>query len=194
MSDHGHSPMFEYQPALPIPNGKVIMWLFLSTEIMFFAALIGTYIVLRFGALQWPTPPEMHLVETLGALNTLFLIVSSVTIVIALEAARNNQAVAAKGWVLVTLVFGAIFLGIKAFEYNSKFAHGIYPSHPHSNIHEKADIYYASAVRARLRELRAQIDAQLVELGAATAPPATATPSAGGTGAAAGGTAVPSAG
>ncbi len=44
------APQFEYQPALPIPNGKTCLWLFLSTEIMFFAGLIGTYIVLRFGA------------------------------------------------------------------------------------------------------------------------------------------------
>ena len=38
--DHGHLKL-EYQPALPLPNGKLFMWLFLSTEIMFFAALIG---------------------------------------------------------------------------------------------------------------------------------------------------------
>ena len=54
MSDShaSHSPMFAYQPALPIPNGKTCLWLFLSTEIMFFAGLIGTYIVLRFGAVR----------------------------------------------------------------------------------------------------------------------------------------------
>jgi cytochrome c oxidase subunit III len=179
MSDHGHHVQFEYQPALPIPNGKVIMWLFLSTEIMFFAALIGTYIVLRFGALTWPAPQEVHLVETIGALNTLFLIISSVTIVIALECARKNQALAAKGWVLVTLVFGSIFLGIKAYEYKSKFSHGIYPAHPHSAIYEKADIYYASAVRGRIRELRTEIDTQLSEWGVTVAAPAATTTAAG---------------
>jgi len=50
--NHGHLTL-EYQPALPISNGKLIVWLFLSTEIMFFAALIGTYIVIRFGAPAW---------------------------------------------------------------------------------------------------------------------------------------------
>ena len=62
--DHGHIHL-EYQPALPINNGKVCLWLFLSTEIMFFAGLIGTYIVLRFGAPPgtWPLPQEVHLVE-----------------------------------------------------------------------------------------------------------------------------------
>ena len=54
---HGHVHLV-YQPALPIANGKCCLWLFLSTEIMFFAGLIGTYIVLRFGAPAgtWPLP------------------------------------------------------------------------------------------------------------------------------------------
>ena len=48
---HGHAAIkLQYQPSLPIGNGKLCLWLFLSTEIMFFAGLIGTYIVLRFGA------------------------------------------------------------------------------------------------------------------------------------------------
>ena len=51
---HGHVELV-YHEALPINNGKVCLWLFLSTEIMFFAALIGSYIVLRFGVAGiWP--------------------------------------------------------------------------------------------------------------------------------------------
>ena len=44
---HGHLKL-EYQPGLPLANSKLIVWLFLSTEIMFFSALIGTFIVIRF--------------------------------------------------------------------------------------------------------------------------------------------------
>ena len=57
-------------PRLPLPNGKLIMWLFLSTEIMFFAGLIGTYIVLRFGAATWPLPHDVHLSEPIGDSST----------------------------------------------------------------------------------------------------------------------------
>ena len=46
---HHTALQLEYEPGLPLTNGKLIIWLFLSTEIMFFAGLIGTYIVLRFG-------------------------------------------------------------------------------------------------------------------------------------------------
>jgi cytochrome c oxidase subunit 3 len=151
---HGHIEL-EYEPALPISNGKLIIWLFLSTEIMFFAALIGTYLVLRFGAPVWPRPNEVHLVEWIGALNTFFLICSSVTIVLAFEASRKNQTSAAKGWLAATLVLGTIFLGVKGYEYNAKFSHGIYPARPRSRIYEKADQQFASAVRQRLNAINA---------------------------------------
>src|SRR5438309_3494169 len=93
---HGHGLKLVYQPALPLSNGKLFMWLFLSTEIMFFAALIGMYIVLRFGAVTWPVTHAVHLSEPIGAFNTFVLICSSVSIVIALEAARSNKAGSAK--------------------------------------------------------------------------------------------------
>jgi len=155
---HGHAKL-EYQQALPMSNGKLFMWLFLSTEIMFFAGLIGTYIVLRFGAVRWPAPHEVHLVEPIGAINTFVLILSSVTIVLCLEAARANKAGAAKGWMLLTLVLGSVFLGVKAYEYKSKFSLGIYPALPHSQIYEKAGLRYVAAVRVRLDQIATELTA-----------------------------------
>jgi cytochrome c oxidase subunit 3 len=158
MSESHEQSMFDYQPALPITRGKTFMWLFLSTEIMFFSALIGTYIVLRFGAIAWPSTHDVHLAEIWGATNTFILILSSVTIVLALEAAKQNNASLARGWMLLTFLLGAVFLGIKAYEYQAKFSHGVYPQHPHSQIYEKADVYYAQAVRLRLNALKAQLE------------------------------------
>jgi cytochrome c oxidase subunit 3 len=151
--------MFQYQPALPIPNGKTCLWLFLSTEIMFFAGLIGTYIVLRFGAVAWPGTHDVHLVEFIGAFNTFVLICSSVTVVLALEAAKLNQAGKAKGYILLTFLLGSVFLGVKVYEYSQKFAHGIYPQQFRGLVYDKADIHYASAVRTRLNELKTGITA-----------------------------------
>ncbi|MDP7206138.1 MAG: cytochrome c oxidase subunit 3, partial [Pirellulaceae bacterium] len=139
--DHGHIEL-EYHKALPINNGKVCLWLFLSTEIMFFAALLGTYIVLRFGVSGvWPAPHDVHVIEFWGALNTFVLICSSVSIVLALEEAKANQAKKAWSWMAITLVLGCVFLGVKAMEYNSKFEHGIYPQQPRSLIYERPDVY-----------------------------------------------------
>ena len=148
---HGHVTL-QYQPGLPLSKGKLIMWLFLSTEIMFFAALLGSYVVLRFGAAVWPKPHHVHLSEPIGAFNTFVLICSSVTIVLALEAARVNKVGLAKAWMLLTLLLGSLFLGIKGYEYQAKFSHGIYPWAPRGLIYERPDLYYGSAVRARLGE------------------------------------------
>ncbi|MEI6240158.1 MAG: cytochrome c oxidase subunit 3 [Planctomycetia bacterium] len=149
--DHGHVTL-QYQPGLPLSKGKLIMWLFLSTEIMFFAALLGSYVVLRFGAAVWPKPHHVHLSEPIGAFNTFVLICSSVTIVLALEAARASKTGLAKFWMVLTLALGTLFLGVKAYEYQAKFSHGIYPWSPRSRVFEKPDLYYGSAVRARLGE------------------------------------------
>jgi cytochrome c oxidase subunit 3 len=151
---HEPAPKLQYQQALPIPNGKTCLWLFLSTEIMFFAGLIGTYIVLRFGAIAWPQPHDVHLSEPIGAFNTFVLICSSVTIVLALEAAKLNHASKAKGWIVLTLLLGSVFLGVKMYEYSQKFKHGIYPQKPHGLVYDKADVYYSAAVRKQLADLK----------------------------------------
>ena len=162
---HGHVTL-HYQPALPIGRGKLCLWLFLSTEIMFFAGLIGTYIVLRFGAPpnSWPAPHDVHLQEYVGAFNTFVLICSSVTIVLALEASKGNHAGLAKFWMILTFLLGSVFLGVKGYEYNEKFKHGIYPAKPHSRLYEKPDLYYIQGTKLVLAQKRAQLDSQKAAL------------------------------
>jgi len=137
---------------LPLPHGKLAMWLFLVTEIMFFTALIGTYMLIRNGTPpivryemengrvkrdnndapivkardEWPTPHQVHLVEAIGAGNTFVLIVSSFTIVLAHYYVRRDPKKATM-FLGVTLALGALFLVVKAYEYHSKFAHDILP-------------------------------------------------------------------
>src|SRR6476620_1711719 len=163
---HHAAVKLHYQPALPLGRGKLCLWLFLSTEIMFFAGLIATYIVLRFGAPPgtWPTPHEVHLQEYVGAFNTFVLICSSVTIVLALEASKQNQAGLSKFWMILTFVLGSVFLGVNGYEYNEKFKHGIFPTKPHSRIYEKADLYYVQGVRLSLASQRDKLVVRQGEL------------------------------
>jgi cytochrome c oxidase subunit 3 len=117
---------------LPMPSGKLAMWLFLVTEIMFFTALIGVYLILRNGIPQhpvykWPTPHDVHLVEWMGALNTFVLILSSLTVVLAHYANAKGQHRQAVQYLAATLSLGVVFLVIKGFEYNSKYEHDILP-------------------------------------------------------------------
>jgi cytochrome c oxidase subunit 3 len=141
---HVHDPhAIHHEPqlhmGLPLPNGKLAMWIFLVTEIMFFTALIGTYLIYRSGqptaAQPWPTPHDVHLAEWIGAVNTFVLICSSLTVVLAhwcLNTGNTRRAVLYLG---VTLALGCVFLVIKAYEYQQKFAHGILPG----RVFEKLD-------------------------------------------------------
>ena len=117
---------------LPLSNGKLAMWLFLVTEIMFFTALIGVYVLLRQSTpstptLHWPKPHEVHLVEAIGAGNTFVLILSSLTVVLAHYAIGKGNVKAAIVYVGITLSLGAVFLVVKAYEYRSKWQHDILP-------------------------------------------------------------------
>src|SRR5262245_13404694 len=120
---------------LPLPNGKVAMWLFLVTEVMFFTGLIGTYLILRNGTpastppFTWPTPHQVHLIEALGAINTFVLIVSSLTVVLAHYSLSKRNVKHAMIYIGISLALGCVFLVIKAFEYKSKWDHDILPGH-----------------------------------------------------------------
>ena len=107
---------------LPLPNGKLAMWMFLVTEIMFFTALIGVYMILRNSTPETSTgqglrlakPHEVHLVEEYGAINTFVLICSSLTVVLAHWALMRGNVKQTTIFVAVTLALGAVFLVIKA--------------------------------------------------------------------------------
>src|SRR5437660_760196 len=127
-----HSSTSMGSMGLPLPNGKLATWLFLVTEIMFFTALIGTYMILRNGipehpVRKWPAPHDVHLVEWVGAMNTFVLILSSLTVVLAHYANTQGKHTQAAQYVAVTLLLGVVFLVVKGFEYNAKFEHDILP-------------------------------------------------------------------
>src|ERR1700682_1538954 len=96
---------------LPLSNGKLAMWLFLVTEIMFFTALIGVYGLLRqstptTATTHWPKPHEVHLIEAYGAGNTFVLICSSLTVVLAHYALGRNNVKQATIYIAITLALG----------------------------------------------------------------------------------------
>jgi len=113
---------------IPIPNSKLGLWLFLGTEIMFFTAFIGSYIVLRLGSNGWPTRYEdTHINVLLGGINTFVLIVSSYCVVVAHEAMAQKNFQRARVFLTVTLLLAFLFLGIKGIEYKGKIDNDILP-------------------------------------------------------------------
>jgi len=115
---------------LAIPNSKLCMWLFLGTEIMFFTAFIGTYIVLRMGSKGWPTDPDVtHIRVAAGGINTFVLILSSYFVVVAHEAMGEHNYKKARAFLKWTFALAVVFLGIKSYEYYGKIDHDILPGH-----------------------------------------------------------------
>lgn len=103
-------------------NAKVGIWLFLASEVMLFGALFSAYILLRVGAAPG-TWPHGLLNVPLGTINTLVLICSSVTVVMAWASLKMNRFDRYKIYQTITVLCAGIFLVIKSFEYRDKFLH-----------------------------------------------------------------------
>src|SRR5580698_2854047 len=129
MSSHAHAAP-ALKMGIPIPNSKLGMWLFLGTEIMFFTAFIGTYIVLRLGSDGWPSDPAVtHIRIWAGGLNTFVLLSSSYLVVAAHEAMGRRNFARARAFLGGTFLLACVFLGIKGYEYYGKWEHDILPGH-----------------------------------------------------------------
>lgn len=117
----------EARPDTGLNNGKIGIWLFLASEIMLFGALFATYIMLRVGNPDWPRGAEILHVP-MATLNTLILITSSVTVVMAWASLVRNQFSKFRIYMGITVLLGFCFLVVKYFEYSEKFHHGLAPS------------------------------------------------------------------
>ncbi len=116
----------EERPDTGLANGKLGIWLFLASEVMLFGAFFSTYIILRIGATDWPHG-ELNI--PLGAINTVILISSSVTMVMAWASLKLNDWGKHRLYLLATVVLAAVFLVNKYFEYSAHFASGEGPWH-----------------------------------------------------------------
>jgi heme/copper-type cytochrome/quinol oxidase subunit 3 len=106
------------EKGMGIYNMKLGMWVFLLSEVMFFTSLIGSYVILRFARPDHFADPGVVLNVPLTALNTFFLICSSVTMVKAFAAIQVGDQKGLKLWLLATILIGSVFVGIQAVEYN----------------------------------------------------------------------------
>jgi cytochrome c oxidase subunit III len=103
-------------------NAKVGIWLFLASEVMLFGALFSSYILLRVGAPEgfWP---HGWLNVPVGTLNTLVLITSSITTVMAWASLKMNNFSRFKFFHACTILLALTFVCIKSYEYHDKFTH-----------------------------------------------------------------------
>jgi cytochrome c oxidase subunit 3 len=98
------------------------MWVFLVTEVLFFGGLFAAYCVYRTWYPDAFAAASHELIVWAGTTNTAVLITSSLTMALAVHAAQTGDRRRLMAFLAVTMLLGALFLGIKAFEYYSEFA------------------------------------------------------------------------
>ena len=134
-------PPYPAEPGAGVYSNKLGMWVFLASDVMFFTALIGSYIVLRFGITDAWAQPGLVLNVPLTGINTFLLICSSVSMVKAYAAIADGkkyflrkvpgktlQDGGLKFWLLVTIICGAAFVGVQVYEYIKLVQHGFTPA------------------------------------------------------------------
>jgi len=146
----GHEPVAEAEvasthlrhhfatPEQQMDASMLGMWTFLITEVLFFGGMFAAYAVYRNmypGAFE-STSEYMDVV--LGGTNTAVLICSSLTMVMAVRAAQLSRRIELIRYLILTMVFGTIFLLIKAYEYHSKWVEHLVPGF---NFHYKPEYY-----------------------------------------------------
>src|SRR5437868_3778185 len=136
-ADDGHEPHHPYlqhhfdNMAQQMEASTLGMWVFLVTEIMFFGGLFMAYLVYRHQSPTGFQEASHHLNIYWGAANTAILIVSSLTMALAVRSAQTSMPSRVQVfWLACTIFFGLCFLGIKAKEYYDKFHDHIVPG-PH---------------------------------------------------------------
>ncbi|MEX2534292.1 MAG: cytochrome c oxidase subunit 3 [Trueperaceae bacterium] len=100
-----------------LPDIKLMMWIFLASDCMFFGSLIGSYLVYKDKSVVGPYPTDV-LDIPLTTVSTFVLLMSSFLMVLALHSLRSNDIPKFRLWTLGVCVFGSIFLGFQVYEFS----------------------------------------------------------------------------
>jgi cytochrome c oxidase subunit 3 len=128
--EHHHSPGLQHQfedMGQQEESVSIGMWMFLVQEIMFFGGLFTAYLVFRSRYPMAFASGSNHLDAFWGGLNTIVLIVSSLTMALTVYYAQKGNRNLQVILIILTMFFGAVFLGVKAIEYTGKYNDGLVP-------------------------------------------------------------------
>lgn len=127
---HAHTPELRHHYATAAQQRSAArfgMWIFLGQELLFFSGLFMAYIALRFFYPETFLAAHEYLDVTMGTLNTVFLITSSLTMALAVRAAQVGQQRQLVANLALTFLLAGAFLVVKYFEYAHKIHDGLLP-------------------------------------------------------------------
>jgi cytochrome c oxidase subunit 3 len=127
MSGESHVALQFQSEAQQREAAELGMWVFLTTEIMLFGGVFLSILIYRVSYGSALRTASRHLDLWLGGANTAVLLTSSLTMVLAVVAAREHRPRPTAGWLLATAALGLIFLGIKGYEYFKEYHEGLMP-------------------------------------------------------------------
>jgi cytochrome c oxidase subunit III len=123
------------------------MWIFLTTEILFFGGMLLVYSVYRIMYFDAFSEASSHLDVLFGAANTAVLLCSSLTMAMAVHAAQTAHGKAVIRFLGITMILGTVFLAIKFYEYYEKYREGLIPGAHfvwHGDNPGRASIFFLS--------------------------------------------------
>jgi len=118
-----HIPLAATRSATGIPAGRLAMWWVLASEIVIFGGLLASYVMLRLHHPEW-AEEAAHTSTVAGAINTFVLLTSSLSAVLAHQAAERGDGPLAARRLWLTVAGGGVFMLVKVFEYGSEISHG----------------------------------------------------------------------
>ena len=151
-------------------------------NLLLYSALLGGVLWFRFAtgaeagqSSNWPTPQDVRLSSLRGGWQATLLLASSVTMLRAVRNAANRDCGAR--WLGWTLGLGLLFVAFQVVELRTRVRHNLIPSISGSGVHDRADLYFLSAVRHRLQSLVSELNAAAIAANASETERERATPS-----------------
>ncbi|HUF84434.1 MAG TPA: cytochrome c oxidase subunit 3 [Acidimicrobiia bacterium] len=121
---HGPQPHDPHATATGVTNTKLAMWLFLSSDCLFFGAFISTYLLYRGRSEEGPFPEDVYDIP-FTSVTSFILLMSSLTMVLALAAIQRGDYRRLRIWLMATALFGATFIGGQVFEFTEFYREGL---------------------------------------------------------------------
>jgi cytochrome c oxidase subunit 3/cytochrome o ubiquinol oxidase subunit 3 len=121
MATHEVSAAAEHHTSTGLDNTKMGMWAFLGSECLFFGSLISTYLLYRNESGSGPTKDDLYDIPY-TSVSSFVLLMSSLTMVLALSAIQRRDERGMRAWLLATALLGMVFIGGQIYEF-TEFAH-----------------------------------------------------------------------
>jgi heme/copper-type cytochrome/quinol oxidase subunit 3 len=117
--DHG-----AHHTTTGLSNNKLAMWLFLGSDCLLFGGLISTYMLYRGRVAEGPTPEDVFSIP-FTSVSSFVLLMSSLTMVLAVTAAHREDVRRTRLWMIATALLGATFVGGQVFEFTEMYNKGL---------------------------------------------------------------------